>query len=491
MKAYVRDERVASTDTSGWSSLPLVLVAAAITSLAPWLIQLSLYRAVMTALVVIITAGGLGRGCLPGLRPIQVVTFGFAFAYLGVAPIYQLSHRDAAWGDGRLMVLTNPDVDTALILNVVYALTTLIAFELTRQAPPAHSRSDIQPKLRIRLIAPWIFISSAVLLTPGAVAAAGGWGGMFTDRYARAEALADAGITLSDSGGAAVAMVSLLPAALSVASLFLFTLHSISLRQDGSPIPTLQALGLVVALGLSVVHVNPLATGRFLFAMAFGSVLMAVFRPRSGKAGIRFGGLVVLGTLVLYPLANVFRTDDYTFGGALETFASPDFDGFQQTVNAVAFEDTFGHSWGKYLISALGFVIPRAIWQSKAIPASEEVAAFRGYVFTNLSLPVNAELFIEFGILGMIFLVFVASVWLGRMDQLWRHGSWSRLTALVPLVAFAMLGVIRGPLGANGPIYLTVIGLAWIGIRGGSSSKTPINLNYDETETTTGRNDRT
>jgi hypothetical protein len=176
-------------------------------------------------------------------------------------------------------------------------------------------------------------------------------------------------------------------------------------------------------------------------------------------------GITLLGVVFLYPLANLFRGN----GGGSKTgatvFASIDFDGFQQVINSVAYVRDTGHSDGHYVLSALLFFVPRSLWASKATPASIDVATHRGYAFTNLSLPLDAELFIDFGAVVMILILLTAGTVLGRMDTLWLVAPASRSALMVPYLGVAMLGVIRGPLGSAAPVYLTVIGLLFIAIR--------------------------
>ena len=50
------------------------------------------------------------------------------------------------------------------------------------------------------------------------------------------------------------------------------------------------------------------------------------------------------------------------------------------------------------------------------------------------------------------------------MDTQWLLSPDSR-AALVPYASLAMLGVLRGPLGSNAPVYLTTLGLLFLGVQ--------------------------
>ncbi|WP_142392586.1 oligosaccharide repeat unit polymerase [Mycobacterium sp. 3519A] len=446
------------------------LVAAAL--VGPWLTQIPLERAALAAAVVLASLYGFVSGVFPRVRPIQAVTFGFALPYLGVAPIYQMAKQKAASLDSALMYETNAsNLYFALVLNLCFVLAMLVGFHMGA-ARCRVGMSSPPVRAQVRMVLPWVYLSAAAALTPGAVEAAGGWSGLFTDRNTRADELNAAGITLAESGGASLALVGLLPTALSIAAcyLFLFRLLTEARTNSWNRVPALHLLGFVIGAALLVVHANPLASSRFQFIFAVGSLALIWFIPRSGKAGLWLAAIILCATLVAYPLANVFRTDKMTLVAGAEAFATPDFDGFQQIVNAIAFTQAHGHSFGRYALAAIFFVIPRSLWTGKAFPASQDVAAFRGYVFTNLSLPVNAELYVEFGLLPMIAIVLVGAILLGRSDSTWQLAPGSRGAAMVPMLAMAMLGIVRGPLGSQAPVFLTIVGLVLIALREGPSA---------------------
>ena len=86
-------------------------------ALLPWLVALPRLQAALCLLQVGIAAAGIAKSTVPVPRPIALVTFVFIFSWLGVAPIYQLSHGRAAWLDSS--VLQSPDVTQALVLMVL------------------------------------------------------------------------------------------------------------------------------------------------------------------------------------------------------------------------------------------------------------------------------------------------------------------------------------------------------------------------------------
>ncbi len=151
------------------------LLAAAL--LGPWLTEIPLDRAALAAAVVLVSLYGFISGVFPRVRPIQAIAFGFALPYLGVAPIYQMAKQEAAWFDSALMYDTNSDhLIFALVLNLCFLLALLIGFRQGAARGGVETPS-LPVRTGVRMMLPWVYVAAAAALTPGAVAAAGGWSG--------------------------------------------------------------------------------------------------------------------------------------------------------------------------------------------------------------------------------------------------------------------------------------------------------------------------
>jgi hypothetical protein len=307
------------------------------------------------------------------------------------------------------------------------------------------------------------------VLTPYAVATNGGVGSFFASRADRVDELAAAGVSVAESGGLQVALASILPAALAMVAAHLFILRIRAARAEGGWMSATlaDAAGLVLAFGAVVLYANPISNTRFLSLAAFGSIALAMVRPRSRPAGRSLTVLLLVATLGVYPLSNLLASDTGTNNpgdSPLAVFASKDFDGFQQIINTFIYVHDHGHSLGSYILSAVFFVVPRSLWSGKATPASIDVAANRDYWFTNLSLPVHAEFYLEFGVIGMVLITYAMGHAWARIDHAWLHQPGSMGAWLAPVLALAQLGLIRGPLGSLSPIWLTVTVLLVVGV---------------------------
>ncbi|WP_299954890.1 hypothetical protein [uncultured Modestobacter sp.] len=438
-----------------------------------------------------------------------LVFFCFHFAWLGVAPIYQVSHDALAWSDASLLQQRQLVQDAALLtlastaaFSLAYAAQSAAGRRKSGGLPVAGTKS-VDPGItrhvgQHRWNVTWVYLAVLATLTPYAVVKSGGLAALFSSRSDRAESLAAAGVSVVESGGLSVALASILPTALAVAAA-----HTILLRlrttkgerRGWGDIRLSDGCALLFSIAALVVFANPFSNSRFVSAAALGGVLLAAVRPVTPRAGRVFALLVLSATLLVYPLAEAFRSGEpgsFTAWNA-GVFAGNDFDGFQQVVNSLIYVDDQGHSAGRYTLSALLYFVPRSLWAGKATPASIDVASNRNYSFVNLSLPLHAELYVEYSIIGLLLVMAVIGVLWARADSRWMTQRGGRFLQLVPYLALAQLGMIRGPLGSLAPIWLTTSALVLLGAHlliGRSAQQSDVDTSTNEQPTAMGAHRR-
>lgn len=469
--------------SGGQSSLPVLVTVLALAAAMPWLIRTG------SPLVACLLAGLLAQ-CVHGVvrsvtgrRLLQAVFWTFSLCYLAVPAVYQVSTRQAAWGDTYIYYERARVLATLLIANVAFAMFSLGAAGGRREVEPAPAaqvadggaaaagvagpqpvapvsgrvarsprRTYLRPgrgrrwaSISPRLTVPALYCAGALLLLPLVISRTGGIGALVSSRTARNEALAAGGVAQDVSGGAAVALVAILPGALALAATYMLVLRW---REGRRRAPLL----LLCSAALLFLYSNPFANTRYVSSVAIVSILFLVVQPRTRRGLAAVVMVLVIGVLGVYPLANAFRGAD-TSSSESVSLASNDFDGFQQMVNTRQYVEERGHTWGKHLASAALFFLPRRFWVDKAVPASIPVAENRGYTFTNLSLPLPGELYLEFGLVGTGIAMFGWGRGWRTLDEKWRDGTGTLPGALVPYLAIAQLGLLRGPVGSLVPIY--------------------------------------
>lgn len=405
-------------------------------------------------IVVAVCVAALYRITLRGpFAPVAITFWAFVVVWVGFAPLLQIRDNRLPWKDTPLTQLY-PIAQMVLFLAIT-------AFWLGYARPSAARVSQPDRRLEFGVRGAVAVTAGTLLLAAFSIPVTGGLAVRFTNRDSLKAAIQDAGLT----GGPDQAMMGLLntlPAAASLAALVLCIrcLRNRSYADRRSRSILIGATCVSIALNLT--YNNPLSATRFAtfsVALAVALALLDFSKPwlRAGFVWAMVGGLAVI-----YPLADMFRNEarQANFRLGAEAYYTYDFDGFQQTVNAIYYTETHGHTWGHQLSSALMFWIPRSLWDGKAVPAGIVVADSRGYKFQNLALPFWAEVFMEFSWVGVA-LLFFGYGWLAkRLDTVILQQKTSILAILATIVAACQIGFLRGPTGSQIPFVATALVVA-------------------------------
>ncbi|MFI7550299.1 hypothetical protein ACIBQ2_11170 [Micromonospora sediminimaris] len=406
----------------------------------------------------------------------MAVTFwAFLVIWVGIAPLMQIRDRRLPWPD---LPLDHHYVSAQVIL-----LFAVVAFWVGSTRRVRGIRPGVSPRTRLTVEKTVVVTGLAAVLAVVCLPMTGGLGVRFQSRDDLQAAIAAAGLK-SQRDLSMLGLLNTLPAALcSVALVLCLLCWRGRTYADGRGRRTLLATT-SVALVLNVIYSNPLSANRF---AAFGVLLavgLAIVRIERQWWRSLFSVGMLCGLAVIYPLANLFRNErsrkDLRLG--LDAYYTWDFDGFQQTVNAIHHAGVHGHTWGHHFVSALFFWIPRSIWEGKAIPAGNAVAASRGYEFQNLALPFWAETYLEFSFVGVVVVFFFYGRLARWLDQTLTGPPASLAVAFTVVFAAFQIGLLRGPLGAQIPfvgaaLVVLVIGIAaWQGPQWGVS-RPPTSVN--------------
>ncbi len=156
---------------------------------------------------------------------------------------------------------------------------------------------------------------------------------------------------------------------------------------------------------LLLLIVNPIGSPRYLFMTVVLGLASSVGLYGSIRK-FRLASLgALLGMLFIFPILDIFRVsfnpDVQSFNLVANLFDG-DFDSFAQILNTSWFVDLHGVTWGLQFIGVIFFWVPRTIWPSKPFDTGSLLAQAKGYSFENLSAPLPAEFFINFGWIGVL-----------------------------------------------------------------------------------------
>lgn len=214
--------------------------------------------------------------------------------------------------------------------------------------------------------------------------------------------------------------------------IFLLSVWVLSCRKPRLP----YYFWLILAFFAAIIINNPLSTPRFYaFALLFGLLIILTYRRPTGN--LLYMAVLFLG-LMFSPVVNVFRhlytieiNQLLSFKVDPAFFFVGDFDTYENFTYTIDYVNTQGLLLGKQLLGPLLFFIPRSVWQAKPIGSMSMVAQEYLIIYFdvqnfNLAMPMIAEWFINFHVLGVIFAAFFYGAFTAFLDKRYQ---WSFLVS--------------------------------------------------------------
>lgn len=192
----------------------------------------------------------------------------------------------------------------------------------------------------------------------------------------------------------------------------------------------------------------PLSLPRFILFSYVIAIFCYYFKPTlRNKLNVLLAFAIGITTLFPY-MSHITRGEgDFQLDLFKYYQSSGDFDGFQSIINTVIYVNTYGFSYGNQIISSILSFIPRSIWASKADPTGSVAASAAGYEYVNISAPLPAEFFIDFGFIGLICISFLFGFILRSFDQRILEGFNSHLKYIMSIIILSLIVIIsRGSL---------------------------------------------
>ncbi|WP_246042780.1 MULTISPECIES: hypothetical protein [Streptomyces] len=394
----------------------------------------------------------------------------FVYMAMGVAPLAQ-----AVLGRVPTPVV-GPRSDLTLAIGLV--LLGCTAFDvgvlLARHRPAVRASSArkeagrpvMAHRRRLQLLTVLAFGCSAVFIMK-----LGGPAVFFSSRQEIIAGIQEAGVSNGDgqAGQAFLRGFGTVPALLALLLYTRWLITSKYARRKVSVIVTWAAL-----CGLNLVVNNPISNPRYWFLTVMFAMLFTVFPVSAAMYRVALSMAVVVALLV-FPFADRFRYDEKNYKPVettsfLEPMALKDYDQIGMFANTITFSDSGpGHFYGRQLAGSVFFAVPRSVWPGKPRDTGVMVGQWMGTVNTNLSSPIWAELWIDFGPLGMGAGLLGMGYAAARVDRRYakratrRAPPGSLISVVVPLVAGYSFILLRGPLlQASGRVAIAALCLALV-----------------------------
>ena len=225
-----------------------------------------------------------------------------------------------------------------------------------------------------------------------------------------------------------------------------------NVRPHGRPVDWLLLVMQVFAL---LIVCFPFGMARFQMAVIYiglALVLCPFFRK-----GPWFILIMVFGLVIIFPLVNVFRSlaiGEVNIGQAFaQVFASlvsdlteGHYDAYTMFMLIQEYVEEAGLSYGGQLLGVVLFWVPRAFWPGKPVGSGQTAAEFFGWDFTNLSCPLPAEGYVNFGILGVVLFAVLFSLIVRKADNVFWRGRSVFMKIVYPFVVPFVFFLMRGDL---------------------------------------------
>lgn len=351
------------------------------------------------------------------VRPVAGIFWMFVYICLGVVPLAQLS-------TGASTILAVQVDDATLHAASAVTLLGCLSFDLAYHLRIFRGLEGPAPIRTLRSMDTLrVFALLAILGALGYMAQVGGIGVFFASRQEASQALDQVS---PDSGQAVRAIISAFGSVSCLVAL-IFYIHVLRLRRS-----CLQLLdiGLIAALVvLNVIINNPISNSRYwTLAVIFGLVMPLIAARKSLFNLAIIGGIVA--AIFLFPLSDVTRRAAgagtmVQADSVWRMISTKDYDQFTMLANTLGFTHDEGLTWGYQFLGALLFWVPRVIWKTKPFDSGVEVGEWMRSVNVNLSSPLWAEAWINFGVAGVIITFALLGLLGRRLDSGFGAGALS------------------------------------------------------------------
>jgi len=398
--------------------------------------------------------------CVSGQKRILSLTFWvFTYVWMGLAPLFQFAAAD-------LPLPGSYSSGDALLAYAALAVG-LVGFELSFAASKRRSSQGVSAFERMilsRTVVPGRLVVASVVSVLAIVTLVFQLGGWSTLLASRGDLVAR---TLELVQAEGVAYFLIFTSALRVPicvvfflSLYIWKHRATLLPQSTRPWFTVM---LAVITGLNLFVNNPVNAPRYWTGTIVLGSLFILLPSRSRYLLTAATFLLLAAVILVFPHADVFRTEvdpgaigEITWSMELQR---GDFDAFQQLMNALLYVDHNGVSFGRQLAGALCFFVPRSLWPNKPLSSGQLVAVDSGYFYTNLSMPLWGEAYLDGSYFAVIVVFAIYGWFLGRTERLYLQERFVNGTmggVGVPIFAAYQLFLLRGAL-MSGIAYLVPI----------------------------------
>ena len=216
-------------------------------------------------------------------------------------------------------------------------------------------------------------------------------------------------------------------------------------------------IAIILLLFMSVLANFPTSTTRYWMGTLFLGLIILLINIKEKSKLFDYGLLLIF--FCVFPIFYVFKRNSIVdiFTGKeidlinlISCFNSVDFDAFTLIARSIMYVKEHGITYGEQLLNIILFFVPRGIWIEKPITTNVLVVSSQNQAFTNLSCPLPAEGFVNFGIIGVLLYASVFALISKYLDEKYWNDitieNSSILKIIYPFLCVITIYVCRGPL---------------------------------------------
>lgn len=199
----------------------------------------------------------------------------------------------------------------------------------------------------------------------------------------------------------------------------------------------------------------PLGLARFQMGVIYIGLALVVC-PFFRK-GPWFILMMAFGLVIVFPLLDVFRSlaiGEVNIGQAFvqvvtsltDDLTEGHYDAYTMFMLIQEYTADAGFSYGEQLLGVVLFWVPRVFWQGKPVGSGQTAAEFFKWDFTNLSCPLPAEGFVNFGIPGLILFAVAFALIVRALDRAFWKGKGEFIKFVYPFMVPFVFFLMRGDL---------------------------------------------
>lgn len=214
----------------------------------------------------------------------------------------------------------------------------------------------------------------------------------------------------------------------------------------------------------------PMGMARFQMAVIYIGLALVVC-PFFRK-GPWFILMMSFGLVIVFPLLNVFRSlaiGEVNIGQAflqvvtslVDDMTEGHYDAYTMFMLIQEYTADAGFSYGEQLLGVLLFWVPRVFWPGKPVGSGQTAAEFYQWDFTNLSCPLPAEGYVNFGVLGLIVFAVVFALIVRALDRAFWKGRGEFIKFVYPFIVPFVFFMMRGDLLSSFAYLLGFVVSIW------------------------------